>query len=313
MKATTLFFLLVIAAGFIASAMAVRYALDDEIINAVNSDPTSSWKAGRNPRFEGVTLDQAISLLSTKTAPFDSKLVKKVSSAPVGAAAAPSSFDSRTQWPGCVHPIRNQEQCGSCWAFGATEALSDRFCIASNGKVNVVLSPQYLVSCDSNNYGCEGGYLDDAWNFLIQKGVPADSCVPYTSGSGQNGKCPSSCTNGSKMTLYKVKPGSLVQPTTVAAIQNLIMTSGPVEAAFSVYQDFYNYKSGVYRHVTGSLAGGHAIKIIGWGVDSASGLPYWTVANSWGTDWGMNGYFWILRGKDECGIEDNVIAGLPAL
>jgi C1A family cysteine protease len=53
----------------------------------------------------------------------------------------PTAFDSRTQWGSCIHPIRNQNQCGSCWAFGATETLSDRFCIKTNGTTNVVLSP----------------------------------------------------------------------------------------------------------------------------------------------------------------------------
>jgi C1A family cysteine protease len=75
--------------------------------------------------------------------------------------ALPTNFDPRTEkFSKCIHPIRDQAQCGSCWAFGATEALSDRFCIA--GK-DVILSPQDLVSCDGNNYGCDGGYLNLAW------------------------------------------------------------------------------------------------------------------------------------------------------
>jgi len=69
--------------------------------------------------------------------------------------AIPASFDSRTQWPnGQIHPIRNQEQCGSCWAFGATESLSDRQAIASNNSVNVILSPQDLVSCERSGRNC---------------------------------------------------------------------------------------------------------------------------------------------------------------
>ncbi len=78
-------------------------------------------------------------------------------------------------------------------------------------------------------------------------------------------------------------------------------------SAFSVYEDFLSYKSGVYKHVTGSMLGGHAISIIGWGTES--GTDYWLVRNSWNTDWGANGYFKIARGVDECGIEDEVVAG----
>ena len=68
---------------------------------------------------------------------------------------------------------------------------------------------------------------------------------------------------------------------------------------------------GVYRHVTGGVLGGHAIKIMGWGTENGS--PYWLVANSWNTDWGDHGYFKILRGHDECGIESSVVAGRPKL
>ncbi|KAJ3662910.1 hypothetical protein Zmor_007225 [Zophobas morio] len=94
-------------------------------------------------------------------------------------------------------------------------------------------------------------------------------------------------------------------------IQTEIMTYGPVEADFSVYEDFFSYKSGVYQHVLGELVGGHSIKILGWGEEE--GTPYWLVANSWNEDWGDNGFFKILRGSDECGIEEHVLAGMPAL
>jgi len=87
------------------------------------------------------------------------------------------------------------------------------------------------------------------------------------------------------------------------------MTNGPVEAAFTVYADFLSYKSGVYKHVTGSEDGGHAIKILGWGVEN--GEDYWLVANSWNSDWGDKGFFKILRGSNECGIEGEIVAGLP--
>ena len=70
-------------------------------------------------------------------------------------------------------------------------------------------------------------------------------------------------------------------------IMTEILNFGPVEAAFTVYADFPSYKSGVYQHVTGSALGGHAIKILGWGVED--GTPYWLVANSWNTDWGDKG------------------------
>lgn len=67
---------------------------------------------------------------------------------------------------------------------------------------------------------------------------------------------------------------------------------------------------GVYKHVAGKVLGGHAIRILGWGVENNT--PYWLVANSWNSDWGDNGFFKILRGSDECGIEGQINAGIPA-
>lgn len=89
------------------------------------------------------------------------------------------------------------------------------------------------------------------------------------------------------------------------------MTNGPVEVLFFVYEDFRAYKGGVYKHTTGDLGGGHAVKMLGWGVEN--GEPYWLCANSWGTKFGMDGFFKILRGVNECGIENEITYGLPDL
>lgn len=289
--------------AFVAVAFA-NLALDDTIIQQVNLGE-STWTAGRNKRFEGMSLEDARKLLGTRL-DRPGKLPKKFNKIP---EAIPTSFDARTQWPNCIHPIMNQQQCGSCWAFGASEALSDRFCIASKGSINVVLSPQTLVSCDKENYGCQGGYLDKAWNFLQNNGAASLDCMPYTSGSGTTGSCPQKCHDGSTPKFYKAKNSYHVQG--VSNIQTELMTNGPLEVAFDVYQDFFSYKSGVYTHKSGGLAGGHAVKLVGWGEEN--GVPYWIVANSWGTEWGMKGFFLIKRGSDECGIEDDVYGGLPNL
>lgn len=103
--------------------------------------------------------------------------------------------------------------------------------------------------------------------------------------------------------------GGLLPFGRVEKIQNELMAKGPVEGAFTVYEDLLAYKGGVYKHTTGSALGGHAIKIMGWGVEAGS--PYWLIANSWNEDWGDKGTFKILRGKNECGIEGGVVAGEP--
>lgn len=76
-------------------------------------------------------------------------------------------------------------------------------------------------------------------------------------------------------------------------------------------KDFAHYKSGVYKHITGGVMGGHAVKLIGWGTSDA-GEDYWLLANQWNRGWGDDGYFKIIRGKNECGIEEDVVAGMPS-
>lgn len=87
-----------------------------------------------------------------------------------------------------------------------------------------------------------------------------------------------------------------------------VSTNGPIAVAFSVYEDFLTYKSGVYKHKTGSYLGGHAVRLIGYGTDSEGG-DYWIITNSWNETWGNDGVFWISRGNNECGIESQGDAG----
>jgi cathepsin B len=222
--------------------------------------------------------------------------------------AVPTNFDARTQWPKCIQAIRNQQSCGSCWAFASAEPLGDRFCIATNGTVSKVLSPQYLVSCDKTELGCNGGYLNKVWAFLEASGTVTDSCWPYKSGGGSVPACSlTKCEDGQPIKKYYAKKGTSKWLTTPATIQTEIFANGPVETGFTVYQDFMYYKSGIYVYKSGVQVGGHAVKIIGWGVTTA-GQKYWIVANSWATTWGEQGFFRIQQGQ--CGIDADGIAGL---
>jgi len=270
----------------------------------------AAWTAAPNERFAGVSVGEAKALMGVSSdALLDLK--KSLQIFDEVSDSIPDEFSSETTWPGCVHPIRNQGHCGSCWAFGASEVLSDRFCIASNTAVDVVLSPEQLVSCDwEGNMGCNGGNPRLAWEYMEAAGLVTDDCFPYAAGNGSAPACTHTCADGSPRTSYRAKFGSTKGFHAVEGIQTNLMQFGPIEAAFTVYDDFITYKSGVYEKSPGaSMLGGHAVKVVGWGVDKDSGKKYWRIANSWGTTWGEDGYFRILRGEDECGIENGMVAG----
>merc|ERR1719197_1750778 len=104
------------------------------------------------------------------------------------AGEVPNDFDAREQWPGLIHPIRNQKHCGSCWAFSAAEVLSDRVAIATK-KASPSLSPEDMVSCDKSDMGCSGGRLPNAWAYLKSTGIVTETCFPYGAGSGTAPAC----------------------------------------------------------------------------------------------------------------------------
>jgi len=90
-----------------------------------------------------------------------------------------------------------------------------------------------------------------------------------------------------------------------------LMTHGPIQAEFEVYEDFLAYKGGVYQHLTGDFLGLHDVKIIGWGTED--NVDYWLVANSWNAEWGDKGFFKVKKGTNECKFESYLVAGLPIL
>ena len=251
----------------------------------------------------------------------------------------PESFDPAEKWPECpsLKEIRDQSVCGSCWAFGAAEAATDRLCIASKGKIQDRLSDQDLLTCcGSCGFGCNGGWPSMAWSWFHSTGVTTGGeygstewcnayafpkCDHHVEGkyppcgeTQPTPECIDKCQDGYPIEYKKDKHffgEAYSVPRNVEAIKTELMTNGPIEVDFSVYEDFMTYKSGIYQHVTGEYLGGHAVKLIGWGVED--GIEYWKIANSWNEDWGEDGYFRIIAGKDECGIESDGVAGIPEL
>jgi len=310
------------------------HPLSDEFINEINSKQ-ATWKAGRNFG-KNLPLDSLYQMMGSLPKTGMNRLPLKDALSET-AQDIPDNFDAREQWPNCptIGEIRDQASCGSCWAFGAVEAMSDRICIHSDGKVKAHLSAENLVSCcRSCGFGCNGGYEDAAWSYWVKTGIvtggnynSSEGCQPYSiaacehhvdgdrppCGDEPTPKCQKTCSVSNYPVEYQEDlyfgESAYGVSSNVEKIQREIMTNGPVEAALTVYADFVNYKSGVYQHVSGKALGGHAIKMLGWGVED--GTPYWLIANSWNSDWGDKGYFKILRGRNHCGIESQITAGLP--
>eukprot|EP01132_Coremiostelium_polycephalum_P004155 gene4155-5200_t len=272
--------------------------INDNLIDFINHDQNLSWKAKKNSKFSKMTVADAMSLLGTHklldvpvsdTEDDDSNenygAHISLKQSPSTVNSIPTHFDSRTYWPGCVHEIRNQGHCGSCWAFAASEVLSDRFCVATNGSVDVVLSPQSLVSCDTyKNRGCNGGFPSATWEYLVAVGIPEELCFPYNSADGIPPFCKKTCANGAPYRTYRARKGTARKYNSVAAMQAEIMAHGPIQGSISVYRDLMSYSSGVYTRKSNQYMGGHAIKIVGWGHDDQYRMDYWIVANSWGQD-----------------------------
>ena len=214
--------------------------------------------------------------------------------------------------------------------------MTDRTCVHSNGSRNIHYSAENLVSCcHSCGDGCNGGYPGSAFMYWVHGGIvsggaynSSQGCQPYEippcehhvpgsrpkcNGEVPTPKCVKKCETGYgkdyEGDLHTGKE-SYSLPSDERQIMYDIMTNGPVEGAFSVYVDFLHYKKGVYRHTHGKFLGGHAIRILGWGEEN--GQKYWLAANSWNFDWGDGGFFKILRGSDHCGIESEIVSGIPS-
>ncbi|KAF2893995.1 hypothetical protein ILUMI_12178 [Ignelater luminosus] len=300
--------------------------MEENIISTVNDmSEHYGWTASNYSEFWGRHLDEGIKLRLGTLQPH--RFVRTMN--PVRRIydpnALPRFFDAEEKWPGYVTPIQNQGWCGSSWALSTAATASDRFAVVSQGLERVQLSAQNLLSC--NNRGqqsCNGGYLDKAWLFLRKFGVVDENCYPYT---GHDEKCripkkgnllTSRCAppyDVDRKEKYKVGPAYRLGNET--DIMYEIIQSGPVQATIKVYHDFFSYRGGVYRHTDLSAqdrTGYHSVRIIGWGQEQdyrGRVQKYWKVANSWGREWGENGYFRIVRGTNECEIESFVLATWP--
>jgi cathepsin F len=224
--------------------------------------------------------------------------------ATTGATPAPlldvSSVATSYDWRdhGAVNPIKDQGQCGSCWAFSTVANVEGAGAVETGKLLN--LSEQQLVDCDTSDSGCNGGLPSNAFEYMIKNGMglEAESAYPYTAADG-------TCTQSKSQEKAFITAWQQVS-TDETQIAAAVQQYGPLSIGINA-NTFQFYTGGVANPSTllcNPASLDHGVAIVGFG--TADGQDYWTIRNSWGTSWGEAGYIRMVRGTGACGLNTDV-------
>jgi len=271
-------------------------------INIHNQKKDKTFKMGLNKfadftwqEFKSKYLTQAQNCSATSSSP---SLLESPSTITNYRMIVPESKDWRDE--GAVSPVKDQGNCGSCWTFSTTGCLESHNFLYT-GKMTL-LSEQQLIDCayGFNNFGCDGGLPSQAFEYIrFNGGLDTEYSYPYV---GKDGTCKFS-SDSVGATVSHVFNITYQDEAQLLYAVGLI---GPVSIAYEVIDDFMLYTSGVYSSNDCSTSPddvNHAVLAVGYNTDQTSG-DYWIVKNSWGIDWGIDGYFYIARGQNMCGLAD---------
>jgi len=270
------------------------FATNMKKAEVLNARPGTTWKAGVN-QFSDMTPEEwkrSVGLM----APQECSATNRRS--PVANGPVPTSMDWRKK--NVITPVKDQGNCGSCWTFSTTGCLEAHHAIKT-GKL-VSLSEQNLVDCaqDFNNHGCNGGLPSQAFEYVLYNGgLDTEEAYPYQ-GYDQDCQFTASGVGATVKDVFNITEND------ENGILTAVGTVGPVSIAYEVTGDFQSYTSGVYQSDDCSSdpqSVNHAVLVVGYDTTS-DGTNYWIIKNSWGESFGINGYFWMVRDKNMCGIAD---------
>jgi KDEL-tailed cysteine endopeptidase len=269
----------------------------------LHNNGNNSWTMAVN-KFADLTADE-FKARYTGGLRIPKKSLRRAAVGPFNTTANPTSVDWTTK--GAVTPVKNQEQCGSCWAFSTTGSVEGAWFLA-NGTLPS-LSEQQLVDCSQaeGNQGCNGGLMDQAFQYIIDnKGITTEAAYPYTAADG-------TCQAAGKPVAATLSGYKDVAANSETALETAIVQQ-PVSVAVEADQSVFQFYSGGVMDSSCGTQLDHGVLAVGYGVDA--GKEYYKVKNSWGADWGEKGYIRLGRGakfnpSGQCGIQ--MVASYPVV
>jgi len=219
-----------------------------------------------------------------------------------GGGAVPSTYDWRNQKK--VTPVKDQGQCGSCWAFSVVENIESIWMIAKGitGDQMKPLSEQEIVDCDSSDSGCSGGDPPTAYAYVISAGgLETEADYPYTA---SNDDC---SFDKSKVAVTISDWKYATQSQDESEMQTALINWGPLSICVDA-EPWQDYSQGILASSDCGRSLDHCVQAVGY--DMTNTTPFWSVRNSWGSDWGEDGYIRLEYGRDTCGMADEATSSV---
>ncbi|KAK7302927.1 hypothetical protein RJT34_13824 [Clitoria ternatea] len=250
-----------------------------EYIEKFNNAENKSYKLGLN-QFSDLTEQEFMASYTGLKIPTTPSTVITT----LNLSNVPTSLDWREQ--GAVTAVKDQSPCGACWAFSVVAAVEGIVQIKTKNLMS--LSEQQLVDCVSGKEGCWGGFMNDAFNYIIRnKGICTETDYPFQHVKGTCNKDKEAAPAAQITGFQKVPPNNEQQLLQAVAMQ-------PVTVAIFIDKNFSAYKSGIYDGPCQPTSK-HAVAIVGYGTSEDGITKYWLIKNSWGGDWGEGGYMKLRR------------------